>query len=286
MTVSVNDGCVDQAVVVGDGEPHLEGAVLDKRVRDGDSAADRAVAEVPGVARNGAVGIERAGGVESGGVAFGDRTRGPRDRGDRRLRVRLDGDLHVVGQQRQQVVAGQRLDRIDRRLVRLPGHVPDARLVRHVHRDHLEVAIVADVRESRVARHDHRDFPGRRRDDDLALVLHRALVAGHARDDVHLRCLHAREVAEVVLHDRPRALVQVGGLRNDVGEQIGERVVEAAGGAVERARQVAAVDAEAGERAGAGVVVGGERVNEAGSAGSNVKQSQRSSAPKCVASRS
>ena len=107
-----------------------------------------------------------------------------------------------------------------------------------------------------IARQDHRDFPGRSRNHDPAQVLERALVTGRAGDDVHLAALHAREIAEIVLEIRPGSLVQVGRLRHDVAEQIGARVVEAAGGAIERARHVAAIDAVSRGRAGAGVVVG------------------------------
>ena len=97
-----------------------------------------------------------------------------------------------------------------------------------------------------------------RRNDDLAFVLERALVTGDAGDDVDLLVLEAREVAEIVFQVAQGPWFMVRGLRDDVGEEEGEGVVEAARGAIEGARQVAAVDAVAVECAGAGVVVGRE----------------------------
>ena len=55
--------------------------------------------------------------------------------------LRLDCVLDVVGQQRQQVVARQRFDRVDCRLD-VSSCVPDAGMIRHDDRDHLEVAIM------------------------------------------------------------------------------------------------------------------------------------------------
>ena len=118
-------------------------------------------------------------------------------------------------------------------------------------------------------RHDDRDLPRARRNDDLAFVLDRPLAARDAGDDVDLfaaRATGSGEVAEIVLEDRPGALVQVCRLRNDVAEVERAGVIEARRRAVERSREVAPVDPIPMERAGAGVISGrvaGERRRQA-----------------------
>ena len=107
-----------------------------------------------------------------------------------------------------------------------------------------------------IARQDDRHFPHAFGDDDLSFVLDRALVAGTPRNDIHLATIEPRAIAEVVLEHRPRALVQIGRLRDDVREIERERIVEAARRAIEGARQMATIDAIAGRGAGARVVRG------------------------------
>ena len=154
--------------------------------------AGPAVAEAPEVREHvGRVGVarRRAAHRDRRALRSGERTV---HGGDRRLRAALDLDLDVVGQEREQVVAATVLRRRRRssgtcasRRSRMPASLGMITAITS------RSLALRDVREPLIARHDHGDFPRARGDHDLAFVLHRALVAGDAGDDVDLLVLEA-----------------------------------------------------------------------------------------------
>src|SRR4051812_33667257 len=103
------------------------------------------------------------------------------------------------------------LDRISRRhVIGGPIDLANAGNVRHHDRDEaVYITIVVNVSKSFSARKNERDFPGPGREVDLAFALDRAGAAGGAYIDVDLLVVVLREVAEIILHVRPRTLVQV-----------------------------------------------------------------------------
>ena len=113
-----------------------------------------------------------------------------------------------------------------------------------------------DTRETRIARQNQRDFPDLGGNRDLVLAFHGSFVARDAGDDIDLLVLETRQIAKVVLHVRPGALVQVRRLGDDVGQVEGSRVIEGSRSAVERTREVASVNRVPGRCTGPCIVGG------------------------------